>query len=255
MDSIRFIAPKTPLMRRLYLWAFLGAFLFLALSVTCAMLYIAPIGGWQQADAVLHVDEKGKLSVDYQTATGEAITGAPLNDYVSGAKEGMSVRIRYEVANPSHVEPYQMALLLVVVFGLSCVLMCVFAVHSLQEERKQQRAYARLAKDGVAIDAHIVTIYPDFALSRRGRRERCRMDCVYYPSADDVQVECLPIEHKPLPEGQQMWLFSSQPFANPHAQIEGTVRVFVLPDDPSCYYVDTGAMQVISVQKEEENNI
>ena len=133
------------------------------------------------------------------------------------------------------------AIILGVCLLVSALILGTISISLWREDSRKRKRLAHVAECGVPIKAQILSVYQDYAgFTPRARARFGRLDCVYYPKAQEVaQTE----------SGQSaIWLFTSERFLRPAHKFEGYVTVYVVPSAPDDYYVDLNSLEVTTVQ-------
>ena len=231
-----------PLLVKKSFWLLVLGSLLVACAVVVLVVGVAEYGTWMRTSGRLTITDEGAF-VTYEHPALPLPQTVKLPSSNSTWKDGDDLPIRFKFDNPTVVEAYSSSIVLGVILAITGALCTLTGAWLTNEEKKDKRRRESVKSNGIEVEAEIINIFPDYALTKRGREKRCRLDCVYFPNGEK------PEEESGRPD---MWLFTSAPFANPGGKIRGTVPVYVMPDEPDCYYVDLERLHIEEIVQEEE---
>lgn len=236
------IPTSAPLMTKHFFWMLVAAAVLAVACILAGMLGCLSVGGWHRAKAEVVMVDEYTYTVTFDTPAGQVTATKHSNVVQRDVKDGSTLHFRYKEDDPQVVVPYTDMAVLAICLAVAAVASAWVGLSMWREERKHYKKWARVQQEGTPVEAKVINVYNDYlGLTRRARQHYSRLDCAYINQSGVKQEES---------GRNDLWLFTSERFATPDSKFEGTVTVYVIPDNPDDYYVDLQSLQVDRVLDE-----
>ena len=223
-----------------YIRYLIGCSIAVVATVIAFVLGVGNVLGWQRAEATVLTKENATVTIEYVDQDGVTHTNIPMGSSFAG-KVGSKVLIRYKTNQPEDVEALGINIILGCAVGMATIMLGVLALIFWKMETKEQRGKEAALANGHPVECRILSIQSEPTLR-------------YGKQSNYVRLDCVPLDLEGA-QPEDIVIYTSERFVNPHREIQGNVTVLVNNDDPTLYYVDLDTLVLEDAQEEPSDSI
>ena len=218
----------------------IAAVVALAATVIILVLGVADVLGWKRTEATVIERDGSVVKVEYTDQNDVVHTNLPIGSTFAG-KVGSKMLIRYKVDHPEEIDALGVNIILGVAVGMAAMLLGALAGIFWRTESKEAKGKQAALSDGHPVECNVMSIVPEPTLRFGKEPAYVRLDCVPVDLTDASPEDIV--------------VYTSERFVNPHRPLAGTVTVIVNNQDPTKYYVDLDTLKLDEVQPEADPTI
>ena len=214
----------------------IGCAIAVAATVIALVLGVGNVLGWQRTEATVLGKENATVTIEYVDLEGTTHTNVPMGSSFAG-KPGSTMLIRYKTSQPEQVEALGINIILGCAVGMAAIMLGALAVIFLRMETKEQKGKEAALANGHPVECRILSVQSEPTLR-------------YGKESHYVRLDCVPVDLEGA-DPEDIVIYTSERFVNPHREVQGTVTVLVANDDPQKYYVDLDTIKLDEAPAEE----